>query len=52
MKPKFTTDFPEAVSREGAEAQVFRAHADNSINALKLLANQHKYGDSSVEVLV
>ena len=36
------------------EAQVFRAHAaDNLINALKLLlANQQKYGDSPVNIVV
>ena len=45
-------------STDSREAKVFRAHAapqgmcDNLMNALKLLAHKHKYGDSPVKMVV
>ena len=46
------------VSKDRTQAKVFRAHApqqgmcENLVNGLTLLANQQKYGDSPVKMVV
>ena len=33
VKPKFTTDFPEAVAREGADELTLRAHEEGALRS-------------------